>query len=153
IGPGEIADEFQSELAVLLLERVRRTPDDPKAAEVLCEVCYAPDGAQDPPPAFDEAARMIAERWTNSPDLSHFLESLSSHRQRPWAPRSEPIVPSIAERNTTPYVSHRAEFTLAQLVAETGEARQEEGRRMFVRFARDCRPETADPSVSGLVEE
>ncbi len=127
IGPGSIPKRFKRELATLLLERVRGIPDHPKAAEVLCEVCYAPEGSPEVPPAFEEAARMIGERWTNSPDISHFLGSLSFHRQRPWAGRYEPVVRSIATRNTNPYVRYHAKFTLAQLIAERGEARQEPG--------------------------
>jgi poly(3-hydroxybutyrate) depolymerase/peroxiredoxin len=153
IGPGGIPTRLRIEWAPLLLERVRRTPDHPQAAELLCEVCVAADEAVEPPAAFDEAARIIGARWTKSPDLSHFLERLAYHKQLPWTGRYESIVRQIARESPSHYVRYRAAYTLAQLVAEGGEARQEEARELLVRFVADCQPEQVDPSVRGLVEE
>jgi uncharacterized protein (TIGR03067 family) len=117
IGPGSIPEKINQELAPLLLERVRRTPDHPKAAEVLSSVC-----------------------------------ALSSFRQRPWAGRYEPVVRSIQAQNPDNYIRYRAAFTLAQLVAEAGEARLEEARELYIRFVKDCRPKSVDQSVTHLVE-
>jgi RNA polymerase sigma factor (sigma-70 family) len=154
IGPGHMPEKAQQELAPLLLERVRRSPDHPRAAEVLSSVCVASEGDEGPeaPPVFDEAARMIAERWVKSPDISHFLEALSYCRQRPWAGRYEPVVRSILAQSPDSYIRYRAAFTLAQLVAESGEARQEEARALYVRFVTDYKPGTVDQSVAHLVE-
>jgi poly(3-hydroxybutyrate) depolymerase/peroxiredoxin len=152
IGPGSIPDRLRLELAPLLLERVRRAPDHPKAAELVCEACCAPEGAVEVPPAFDEAARMIGARWTKNPDLTHFLEALSYHRQRPWAGRYESVVRAIATQTPDHYMRYRAAFTLARLVAEA-EDRQEEARELFARFVADCKPELVHPGVTGLVED
>ena len=65
IGPGTMPDKFRRELAPVLLEQVRRTPDQPAAAELLSTVCAAYwgwDSPETPPEFADAAAAMIAER-------------------------------------------------------------------------------------------
>ncbi|HYH68415.1 MAG TPA: redoxin domain-containing protein [Urbifossiella sp.] len=155
IGPGHIPDQFNLELAPLLLARVRRTPDHPKAAELLSSVCgcFRGQAAVDVPPVFDEAVRLIAERWATSPDLTHFLEALSALRQRTWSSRYEATVRLILTRTPDAYIRYRAAFTLAQLVAETGEARQEEARDLYARFVESYRPGVVDRSWEGVTED
>ena len=154
IGPGWIPKQICRELAPLMLQRVRQTPEHPKAAEVLCAVCssYGGDDGAEVPASFDEAAQLIAERWTTSPDLSHYLETLLSVRQRPWASRYESSVRSIQSRNPDAYIRYRAAFTLAQLVAETGEARQEEACDLYVRFVQGYQPGAVDPAWASVAE-
>ena len=79
IGSGSLSDKISYELAPILLERVRRTPDHPACAGILSTICitYSRDTDAEAPPAFAEAATMIAERWTKSPNISHFLEAFS----------------------------------------------------------------------------
>lgn len=155
IGPGYFPDRVARELAPLLLARVRSAPDHPKAAAVLSSVCIYTrrEDAPEVPPAFDEAARMIAERWTASPDITHFLEALTAVRQRPWAARYEPTVRSILARTPSGYLRNRAAFTLAKLVAETGEARQEEARELYVRLVNGYQPAAVDPAWASITED
>jgi len=155
IGPGDIPGPINRELAPLLLERVLRTPDHPKAAAILSSVCLYTrvEDAADVSPVFDAAARMIAERWQESPDLTHFLESLSAVAQCPWASQYEPTVRAILSRTPNAYIRCRAAFTLAQLVAETGEARQEEARELYVQFVNSYKPGIVDPEWADLTED
>lgn len=155
IGPGDIPEAIDQELAPILLERVRRTPDDSKAAELLSSIssCSKREDAAEVSPVFDEAARMIVERWADSPDLSHFFESLSNCRQRPWAIRYEPAVRTILAQNTNGYIRHRAAFTLAHLVSEAGEARQEEARELYLRVVKEYKAEAIEESWRGVAEE
>jgi uncharacterized protein (TIGR03067 family) len=154
IGPGDVPEDAAHELSPLLLERARRSPDHPKTAELLSAVCSTGKDreAAEAPAAFDEAAQVIGERWTRSPDISHFLESLSSCRQRPWACRYEAVVRKIVAQNPNAYIRHRAAFTLAQIVAESGEERQEEGRELYVKFVKEARPGEVEQSVTSQVE-
>ena len=155
IAPGNIPNDIKHELAPLLLARVRSAPDHPKAAAVLSTVCLytRSHGSPEVSPVFDEAARMITDRWMTSPDLTHFLETLSAVCQQPWAGRYEPTVRAIRDQSPDSYMRHRAAYTLAKLVAEAGEARQKEARELYVRFVKEADPAGVDEAVRGLVEE
>ncbi len=133
IGPGTMPDKFRRELAPILLERVRRTPDHPACAGILSTICvtYNRDTDAEAPPAFVEAAAMIAERWTKSPDISHFLEAFYLSTQRPWLQQYEPTVRRILAESPHEYVRMHAGFALANIVSEAGESRQEEALKLF----------------------
>lgn len=160
IGPGTMPDKFRRELAPILLERVRRTPDQSAAAELLSTVCAAYWGWDSPevlPEFADAAAAMIAERWTKSPSISGFLDALKSASQKPWALRYEPTVRSILTQSPHAHIRVTAASTLATLVAEAGEARQGEARELFTKLVKDYEHGFADRSwariASSLVEE
>jgi len=156
IGPGAIPARFNLELASLLLDRVRRSPDDPKSAEILSSVCLLHFGTPDTaevPPTFYAAATMIADHWTTSPNLIHFLEAVSNFRQRPWAGQYEATLRTILAQNPDAFMRYYAAYTLAQLVAEAGEDRQEEARQLFVQFVESYRPGVVGPKLEGITED
>ncbi len=160
IGPGTMPDKFRRELAPVLLERVRRTPDQPAAAELLSTICGAYWGWDSPeilPEFADAAAAMIAERWTKSPDISHFLEHLKVAAQKPWALRYESTVRTILAQSPHEHIRVQAASTLATLVSEAGEARQGEARELFAKLVKDYEHGIADRSwariANALVEE
>lgn len=149
IGPGTMPDKFRRELAPVLIERVRRTPDHPAAAELLSTVCavyWGWDSPENLPEFADAAAAMIAERWTKSPDISHFLQHLKVAAQKPWALRYESTVRTILAQNPHEHIRVQAASTLATLVAEAGEARQGEARELFAKLVKDYEHGIADRS-------
>ena len=111
IGPGTMPDKFRRELAPVLIERVRRTPDHSAAAELLSTVCAVYWGWDSPeilPEFADAAAAMIAEHWTKSPDISHFLQHLKVAAQKPWALRYESTVRTILAQNPHEHIRVQA---------------------------------------------
>ncbi len=124
-------------LAPLVVERVRRAPDDPQAARLLAWVCA--DGPVQPPAevpkAFAEAAELIVARFAGSPDIGDFCLRLGNTNGSPrWAGRYEKALKTILEKNRHPNVRTAALFALATLVEGAGEERQDEAEGLYRRF-------------------
>ena len=136
IGHGQLSGEIEYELAPILMERVRRTPDDPAGAGILSAICctYKGDTDIEAPPVFAAAAAMIAERWTKSPEISHFLETFILSSRRPWLQQYEPTVRRILAESPDEYVRLHAGFALAKIVSEAGESRQDEAQKLFADY-------------------
>jgi len=74
-------DESLRPLASALVRRVKENPDHPAAASMLTAACnmVAPDtDVNKAPPAFEEIADLIAERYARSPDIVNFTERFST---------------------------------------------------------------------------
>jgi thiol-disulfide isomerase/thioredoxin len=125
-------------LAPTILARVRKDPDHPRTARLLAAVCTMtrPREEGDPPPSYLEAADLIADRYADSPDLTHFCEGLgaSPNGSPPWAGRFERHLRAIVEVNQDRRVRCAARFALASVVQSSSGDRQAEAEVLFEQF-------------------
>jgi thiol-disulfide isomerase/thioredoxin len=140
---GTLRPKGPSPLAPLVLERARRCFDDPRAARLLTWVCaneYLSDRPQESP-EFSEAADLLVEHFTDSPDISNFCETLGSVDGGPsWAVKYENHLLRILEENHTRLVRCTASYALASIVQSGGELRQREAMQLYEQFIRDFDP-------------
>jgi RNA polymerase sigma factor (sigma-70 family) len=147
------------ELAPLVLGRVKRQLDHPKAGELLAWVCaaYADDESPRAPRAFSEAADLIANRFATSPNIQHLCEVLGVIRRPRWAGGYEKHLRTILRVNPHSHVRAEALFALAQVVQESDEARQEEARKLYQQFVMEFTGRAAgdgwDQLIAGLVDQ
>jgi thiol-disulfide isomerase/thioredoxin len=113
----------------IILDRVKKNPDHPRAAQLLASfVCASVDrDAAKPPPEFIEAANLIVERYSDSPQIRNFCE-LSGCR---WAGPFERHLRTILDRNAHRDVRAAASYALASVVQEAGENRQAEAETLY----------------------
>ena len=88
-----------------------------------------------PPAIYVEAADLIADKYANSPDISHFCEGLG--RGGRWAVAYERHMRAILKVNHDRFVRCSAYFSLATLVQLTSEDRQTEAEELFTTFLKD----------------
>ena len=127
-------------LAPLVLANAQRNLDHPQAAKLLAWVCTGQqaDDSGEAPPAFAEAADLIADRFAASPDNHHFCESLGvGDGSPPWAGRYEKHLRTILEKNRTRLVRCTASFALASVVDSMGPDRQDEALALYRQFLKD----------------
>jgi uncharacterized protein (TIGR03067 family) len=129
----------EPELAPLVLDRVKRRLDHPRAARLLAWVCAAFRDEESPrePRAFAEAADLIADRFAGSDEIQHLCEVLGVIRQPRWAAGYEKHLRTILRVNGHSYVRAEALFALAHVVQDSNEARQEEARKLYQRFVKE----------------
>jgi thiol-disulfide isomerase/thioredoxin len=145
--PDELLDSLQaadtrdgntrdSLLAPAALARVKRSLDHPRAARLLAWVCaaYLGDQSDEPPAPFAGAAELIADRFADSRDVSHFAEALFLHGTPPWADQYEKNVRTLVEKNKAPLVRATSRYALAAIVRAGGADRQAEAETLFRRF-------------------
>jgi thiol-disulfide isomerase/thioredoxin len=136
IGAG--SSERWRSLAVLLIERVRRQPDHPKAAGLLCRAAVAihPDtDVKSAPPELHRIAELIHKNYATSPDLANFCEVVSDlGNPVGWSQPFEPHVRHILEVNQDRFVRCSAHFALASIVRSGGIGRQDEARQLYEDF-------------------
>ena len=135
---GRSESERWRPLAALLIERVRRQPDHPKAARLLCEaaVLIHPDtDVESAPGELHQIAEMIHENYAMSPDLANFCE-VTGNLGTPvsWSQPFEPQVRHILEVNQDRFVQCSAHFALASIVRSGGIERQAEARQLYEDF-------------------
>ena len=124
-------------LAPTLLARARNSPDHPKTAQLLSEICVImnPSEHGEPSAIYDDAADLIADRYASSPDIHHFCEILSRfHGSPPWAGRYERHLRAILQVNQDRKVRCSAQFSLASVVQVTSEHRLAEAEALFEQF-------------------
>src|SRR5262249_30535763 len=122
----DLARRGSASLAPLVLDRVKRELDNPRAAALLSWVCLSStDAPAEPPPAFAEAPEPILSRFANSPDVLHFCEALSLSRA-PGAGKYEQPLRTLWEKNPNRKVRYRALFGLASIARQGGASRQDE---------------------------
>jgi thiol-disulfide isomerase/thioredoxin len=125
-------------LAPLVLDRARRSLDDPETARLLCWVCvaYENDESRKAPRPFAEAADLIVRRFADSPNIGHFCESLTlGGGPQPWAGEYEKHLRTILEKYRHRKVRVPAQFALAMVALAggmDGEGQAEERLRRFV---------------------
>jgi RNA polymerase sigma factor (sigma-70 family) len=131
--------EEPGDLAPLVLDRVRKDLDHPKAARLLTWVCLA--GRNDvpqPPRSFAEAADLIAGRFVDSPDIANFCECVGSVSScPPWAGHYEKHLRAILRVNRHRYVQVCARFALARVAQNGGAARQPEAEKLYREFVKE----------------
>jgi thiol-disulfide isomerase/thioredoxin len=125
-------------LAPIVLDRVKLSPDDPRAATLLTWVCTTTRGDTentDDSPIFAEAADLIASRHASSPDIVNFCENLGmGFGSPPWAHRYETHLRTILKENRARMVRCAALFALASVVQSCGEDRQPEAESLYEQF-------------------
>jgi thiol-disulfide isomerase/thioredoxin len=134
-----VSDDHLKPLGPVLLDRVRRAPDQPQAAlllaSVVCPLCAVGENTTTPPPDFAAAADLIMERYAESPDIHNFCEILGMHVGRPlWAGHFEKHLRTILARNHDRKVRVAASFALASVVQQAGESRQAEAEKLYQEF-------------------
>src|SRR5579862_3864887 len=134
-----VSDAPLKRLAPILLDRIKKTPDDPHAAQLLasvvCPLCAVGDNATTPPPAFTAAADLIVERYAESPEIQNFCEVLGMNVGHPhWAVHFERHLRTILKRNRDRKVRVAASFALASVVQQSGESRQAEAEKLYQDF-------------------
>jgi thiol-disulfide isomerase/thioredoxin len=163
---GDLATAFESSwevsnsrkalgLAPIVLDRVKRNPDHPKAALLLnwvCSSCFGEFDQQDPPVFFREAADLIVARYANSPDITNFCECLGvGTGSPPWAGKYEKHLRTILKENRDRRVRGGAAFALAAVVHFTGgEARQDEADKLYQEYLNNF--DGSDPE-NGSIEQ
>ncbi len=129
------------DLVPKLLARARRSPGDPRTARLLVAVCDAtrPRDERDPPPAYVEAADLIADQYADSPEISHLCEGLgaSPNGSPPWASRFERHLRAILRVNKDRAVRCTALFALASTLQSALDDRQTEARALYEQFCND----------------
>jgi RNA polymerase sigma factor (sigma-70 family) len=143
--------EEPADLAPVVLDRVKKDPDHPKAARLLTWVCLASRAdAPEAPRPFAEAADLIAGRFADSPDIANFCECIGSVTScPPWAGDFEKHLRTILKANHHRYVQVCARFALARLVQAAGEARQQEADKLYRQFVKEY--EGQDPKELGFL--
>jgi hypothetical protein len=139
-------------LAVLLIERVRRQPDHPKAARLLCEaaVLIHPDtDVESAPPELLQVAELIREKYAAESDLANFCEVVGNLGVPvSWSQPFELHVRHILEVNQDRFVRCSAHFALASIVRSGGIERQAEARKLYEDFLARFDGETSYPGLS-----
>jgi len=124
-----------------ILDRVKQSPDQPKAAAMLTFVCKSAgwdSETEEPPPHFAEAADPIASRYADSPDIFNFCEILGNGLSGSphWADRFERHLRTILEVNQDRWVRCTASMALAS-IAQSADDRQEEAERLYEKLLAD----------------
>jgi RNA polymerase sigma-70 factor (ECF subfamily) len=143
-----------SPLAPLVLDRVKRELDHPRAARHLTWVCanYYGDKSPGEPGVFAEAADILVDRFAASPGIQNFCESLGSGSgSPPWAGKYEEHLRTILDENQHRFVRCTALFALASVVQATGEARQDEAEGLYQRLVEEFTGHD-DPSTRDIVK-
>jgi thiol-disulfide isomerase/thioredoxin len=134
-------------LAALLIERVRRQPDHPKAARLLCEAAvlnHPKTDVESAPRELHQIAELIQENYATSPDLANFCEVVGNLGDPvSWSQPFEPYVRHILEVNELRFVRCSAHFALASIVRSGGIGRQAETRELYEEFLKRFDGETA----------
>jgi thiol-disulfide isomerase/thioredoxin len=148
------AGEKPRDLAPVVLARVKRQLDHPKAARLLTWVCtcFFGDQGATTPPAFAEAAELLVPRFAGSPDIANFCEVLAytNGTPPPWARKYEKHLRMIREKNRHRLVRAAALIALALIVQDTGEARVAEAEELFEQFLKEF--DGKDPKTRGVEE-
>jgi thiol-disulfide isomerase/thioredoxin len=143
-------------LAPAVLDRVKLSPDDPLAAQLLTWVCTTTRGDEektDVSRTFAEAAELIASRHAGSSDIVNFCENLGLFSgSPPWAHRFETHLRTIIKQNRDRKVRCAASFALASVVQSCGEARQPEAEALYDQFIEQFDGRT-NYSYSGIEQE
>jgi thiol-disulfide isomerase/thioredoxin len=126
-------------LAGILLERVRKAPDDPQAAlllaSVICPLTLEGLQTRTPPADFQAAADLIMERYADRPGIQNFSEVVGFHVARSsWGGGFEKHLRAILARNHDRQVRAATSFALASLVQAAGESRQLEAQQLYQDF-------------------
>jgi uncharacterized protein (TIGR03067 family) len=146
--PGELGDALDlcrghdgRELAPPVLDVAKRHLDHPQAARLLTWVCATSMGDQSAqePATFKEAAALIVNRFSESPDIVNFCECLGTEVASlpPWAPKYEPQLRTILAKNRSRYVRGAASWALATIVEAGGRARRDEAIRLYETILKD----------------
>jgi len=134
-----VSDAPLKRLAPILLDRIKKVPDDPHAAQLLasvvCPLCAVADNTMTPPPAFTAAADLMIERYADNPEIQNFCEVLGMHVGGPlWAVHFEKHLRTILKLNRDRKVRVAASFALASVVQQSGESRQAEAEKLYQDF-------------------
>jgi thiol-disulfide isomerase/thioredoxin len=126
-------------IAETVLRRANQSLDHPQAARLTAWVCaaYLEDESERAPLAFREAANLIANRFADHPDITHFAESLFLRGVRPWASEFEPHVRIIQKKNKNRLCQATARYALASIARAGGIDRQKEAEELFRHFVQD----------------
>lgn len=134
----DLEPEWWQPLAAILIERVRRQPEHPKAAHLLCEIAVALHPDSDVASVSDEfiqIADLIQQRYASSPDIANFCEVAGNlGNSASWSKPFEPHVRHILEVNENRFVRLSAHFALASIIRSQGATRQDEARQLYEEF-------------------
>jgi len=137
-------------LVSMLIDRVRRQPDHPEAARLLCEaaVLIRPDAnIESAPPELLQIADLILDDYTTSSDLANFCEAVGNLGDpASWSKPFEPHIRGILEVNQNRFVQCSAHFALASIVRSGGIERQVEARQLYENFIERFDGETDYPA-------
>ncbi len=129
------AGEATEEVVRIAPRAVKKHLDHPRVAWLLAEVCCSYARSAKAPAAFAEAADLIAVRFADSPDITHFCEGLGCVAHPPWAAAYEKHLRAVVAKNRTRLVRCTASFALADVVHRAG--RQDEAERLYARFIKE----------------
>jgi len=127
-------------LNTLVLQRVKQELDQPEAARILAflSVEYRFDESSQAPRVFAEAADLILEHFSESPDITNFCFCLGNDLgSPPWCRKYEKHLRTILEKNRHKNVRKNALFALASVVQSAGQARQDEAAELYERFIKE----------------
>ena len=125
-------------IAPALIERVKQTPDHPKAAALLARIC-AKQGydsqTETSPEHFTEAADLLAAQYADSPDIFNFCEILGGgmHVSPHWGTAFEGHLQTILSKNEHRYVRCTASLATASIV-QLSIDRQAEAEKLYELF-------------------
>jgi uncharacterized protein (TIGR03067 family) len=133
--------DVSERLGRLLLERVKRELDHPRAAWLLSRVAILPWGHDydEVPAYFTEAADLIVQRFAGSSETYRLCEVLKGggHLAPAWAARYEPHLRAVLKANEHRHVRAFARLALARVIQLSGEARQAEAVAEYERFVKE----------------
>ena len=150
----EMTAETHCQLAPLILERIKRDLDHPRAALLLDQVCssYADDESAEAPGPFAEAADLIVQRFATSPDVHHLAECLGIIRNPRWAGQYEMHLRTLLKTTPHSHVRFSAHFALAAVVEEAGVERRDEARELYEQFVKNYAGRKQDDGWDGHVK-
>jgi|GEM_PF-1633196 len=129
----------RQQLVPAVLARAKKSLHDHQTAKLLSWVCaaYSGDGSDKAPDPFTEAADLIVARFAESPDISHFCESLFLNGVPPWAAAFEKHLRTIADKNRTSLIRLTSHYALASVVRSKGVDGQGKAEELFRQFIAD----------------
>ena len=133
--PVNVSAEPVHQVVPIILERVKKDPAHPQAAQLLASVvCGSADPEAPKPPAeFIEAAELIVTRYADSPQIRNFCELFGCR----WAGPFEQHLRTILDRNPHRDVRAAASFALAYVVQRSGESRGPEAETLYEDFIKN----------------